>query len=254
MMKMFEGKVVIITGAAVGIGRSTALAFAAEGAKVVLAGRTYSKVEALANEIGDQALAVKVDVANAAECQAMVDATVDKFGRIDVLFNNAGISGDWAPVNDQTLDNWHSVTATNINGVFYCTKAVIPHLQAAGGGVIINNSSIDGFVAMAGLSPYVASKHAVLGLTKTVALEYGRQNIRCVAVAPGFIKTDMTNGGFSEQEHAMITSMIPSGRAGTPEEVANMVLWLASDKASYISGSAHVIDSGMISGFSFGNA
>jgi NAD(P)-dependent dehydrogenase (short-subunit alcohol dehydrogenase family) len=204
-MKIFEGKVVVVTGAATGIGRATALAFAAEGASVVVAGRNFSRVEAVANEIGDQALAVQVDVSDMASCQAMVDGAIDMFGRIDVLFNNAGIGGDRAHTADQSLENWQRVIDTNLNGVFYGTKAVIPHMQQSGGGVIVNNSSIDGLVAMASLSPYVASKHAVMGLTKTVALEYGRQNIRCVAVAPGFIQTKMTGDSFAEEELAMIS-------------------------------------------------
>jgi len=252
-MKMFEGKVVVITGAAAGIGRGAALAFAAEGASVVAAGRNFSRVEAVANEIGDRALAVQVDVSDMASCQAMADAAVDKFGRIDVLFNNAGISGDRAQTADQSVENWQRVIDTNLNGAFYGTKAVIPHMQKSGGGVIINNSSVDGLMGMASLSPYVVSKHAVMGLTKTVALEYARQNIRCVAVAPGFIQTAMTGGGFAEEERAMISAMVPMGRPGTVEEVANLVLWLASDKASYVTGTIHQVDAGLLSGFSFGN-
>ena len=243
----------VVTGAAAGIGKTTALAFAAEGASVVVSGRNFSQLEAVANEIGDQALAVQVDVSDMASCQAMVDAAVDKFGRIDVLFNNAGIGGDRAHTADQSLENWQRVIDTNLSGVFYGIKAVIPHMQKSGGGVVINNSSIDGLVGMASLSPYVASKHAVMGLTKTVALEYARQNIRCVAVAPGFINTDMTGESFAEEELAMINAMVPMGRPGMSEEVANLVLWLASDKASYVTGSIHQVDAGLISGFSFGD-
>ena len=250
-MKMFADKVVVVTGAAAGIGRASALAFAAEGASVVVAGIHYSRVEAVANEIGDQALALQVDVSDMASCQAMADAAVDKFGRIDVLFSNAGIGGDRAHTADQSQENWQRVIDTNLSGVFYGTKAVIPHMQRAGGGVIVNNSSIDGLVGMSGLSPYVASKHAVMGLTKTVALEYARQNIRCVAVAPGFIQTKMTGDSFADEEFAMISAMVPMGRPGTSEEVANLVLWLASDKASYITGTTHQIDAGLLSGFSF---
>ena len=250
-MKMFADKVVVVTGAAAGIGRATALAFAAEGAAVVVAGVHYSRVEAVANEIGDQALALQVDVSDMASCQAMADAAVDKFGRIDVLFSNAGIGGDRAHTADQSQENWQRVIDTNLSGVFYGTKAVIPHMQRAGGGVIVNNSSIDGLVGMSGLSPYVASKHAVMGLTKTVALEYARQNIRCVAVAPGFIQTKMTGDSFADEEFAMISAMVPMGRPGTSEELANLVLWLSSDKASYITGTTHQIDAGLLSGFSF---
>ena len=160
-MKMLEGKVVAVTGAASGIGRATALAFAAEGASVVLAGIHYSRVEAVANEIGDQALALEIDVSDMASCQAMADAAVDQFGRIDVLFNNAGIGRDRAHAADQPLENWQRVIDTNLSGVFYGTKAVIPHMQRTGGGVIVDNSSIDGLAGSDKASFVSGAEHQV---------------------------------------------------------------------------------------------
>lgn len=252
-MKAFEGKVVVVTGAAGGIGRAAALGFAAEGASVVVADIDLTRVQETAAMIGDQALAVQVNVADMDSCQTMVDLAVEKFGRLDVIFNNAGIAGQRAKTAEQSLDNWQRVIDINLSGVFYGTKAALPHLQKAGGGVIINTASVDGLMGMSEIAPYVASKHAVMGLTKTVALEYGRDNIRCVAIAPGFIKTNMTGEGFAKEELDMMASMVPMGRRGAdPEEVANLVLWLASDKASYVTGSFHQVDGGILAGVSLG--
>jgi len=252
-MKAFENKVVVVTGAAGGIGRAAALGFAAEGASVVVADIDLTRVQETAAMIGDQALAVQVNVADMDSCQTMVDLAVEKFGRLDVIFNNAGIAGQRAKTAEQSLDNWQRVIDINLSGVFYGTKAALPHLQKAGGGVIINTASVDGLMGMSEIAPYVASKHAVMGLTKTVALEYGRDNIRCVAIAPGFIKTNMTGEGFAKEELDMMASMVPMGRRGAePEEVANLVLWLASDKASYVTGSFHQVDGGILAGVSLG--
>ena len=252
-MKAFENKVVVVTGAAGGIGRAAALGFAAEGASVVVADIDLTRVQETAAMIGDQALAVQVNVADMDSCQTMVDLAVEKFGRLDVIFNNAGIAGQRAKTAEQSLDNWQRVIDINLSGVFYGTKAALPHLQKAGGGVIINTASVDGLMGMSEIAPYVASKHAVMGLTKTVALEYGRDNIRCVAIAPGFIKTNMTGEGFAKEELDMMASMVPMGRRGAEqEEVANLVLWLASDKASYVTGSFHQVDGGILAGVSLG--
>lgn len=251
-MGQFDGKVIIVTGAAAGIGRATALAFAARGGAVTIADLNEAGLEEVQQQIkkdGGQVLVVKTDVANADACQQMVDCTMERFGRLDVIFNNAGISGNRGLAADLSLDDWHKVININLNGVYYCTRAVIPAMIKSGGGVIVNTASVDGLVGMASLSPYCAAKHGVNGLTKTTALEYAKQNIRCVAVAPGYIETAMTVEGFSEEEKDMFAALTPLGRGAKPEEVAEFVVWVASDKASFVTGSVHQVDGGVLAGF-----
>jgi len=251
-MGEFDGKVIIVTGAAAGIGREAALSFAAKGGAGTIADVNEAGLEEVQQQIisnGGQVLVVKTDVAYVDACQTMVDKTVERFGQLDVIFNNAGIGGNRGLLADLSLDEWHKVMNVNLNGVYYCTKFAIPEMLKNGGGVIINTASVDGLVGMASLAPYVATKHAVNGLTKCTALEYGKQNIRCVAIAPGYIKTDMTVGGFDEQENAMFAAMTPLKRGAEPKEVAEFVVWLASDKASFVTGSVHQIDGGLLAGF-----
>ena len=249
-MKDFENKVVIVTGAASGIGRAAALGFAEQGASVVAADINEAGVQETAASIGDHALAVKVDVADAQSCQSMVDMAIEIFGRLDVICNNAGIGGARAVTGDLSTEDWLRVINVNLNGVFYCTRAALPHLQKAGGGVIVNTSSVDGLVGMSDFSHYSAAKHGVIGLTKACALEYAHENIRCVAVCPGFIKTPMTSQDiFTKGELDTLTAGVPLGRGAEPEEVAELVLWLASDKASYVTGSAYQVDGGILAGF-----
>jgi NAD(P)-dependent dehydrogenase (short-subunit alcohol dehydrogenase family) len=248
-MSDFDGKVVIVTGAASGIGRASAIQFAEQGAKVVVADINQAGAAETVAMIGDNAIVVLLDMADELSCQAMVDKTIEVYGRLDILVNNAGIPGVRARTADQTTADWRQVIDVNLNGVFYCTKFAIPQMLKTGGGAIVNTSSIDGFTGMGTVPHYTAAKHGVIGLTKACALEYAKQNIRCVAVAPGYINTAMTESVFTEEENAMLMAMIPLMRPAQPEEVANLVLWLASDKASYVTGSCHTIDGGITSGF-----
>ena len=251
-MSDFDGKVVIVTGAASGIGRASAIQFAEQGAKVVVADINLAGADETADMIGDSAIAVQVDVADEQSCQSMVDKTIEVYGRLDIIFNNAGIPGVRAYTADQTTEDWQRVINVNLNGVFYCTRSAIPEMLKTGGGVIVNTASIDGLTGMGTISHYTAAKHGVIGLTKSCALEYSKQNIRCVAVAPGYINTPMTENIFTDEENAMLMMAIPLKRSAQPEEVANLVIWLASDKASYVTGSCHTIDGGITSGFDLG--
>lgn len=248
-MSEFDGKVIIITGGAAGIGFASAKGFAKEGAKVVIADINEAAAKEAANSIGENALAVKTDVADESSCQNMVEQALEKFGRVDVLFNNAGFTGTRSSTDEQPTEMWNRVIDINLNGVFYCTKAALPAMKNSGGGVIINTSSVDGLVGMSEFSAYSTAKHGVLGLTKCCAIEYAGDNIRCVAICPGFIDTSMTRECFTEDETAHLSSAIPLGRAAKPEDVANLAIWLASNKASYITGTSHTIDGGILSGF-----
>jgi NAD(P)-dependent dehydrogenase (short-subunit alcohol dehydrogenase family) len=247
----FNGKVVITTGAAGGIGRASAIQFAELGAKVAIADIDESGLAETAALIGENALLVPTDVADDNACQALVDRTVAAYGRLDVIFNNAGIAGVRGLTGEQSTADWQRVMDINLSGVFYCTRAAIGAMQANGGGVIVNTASVDGLVGMASLPHYTAAKHGVVGLTKACALEYGPQNIRCVAIAPGYIKTSMTHGvgGLTENEQAILEATAPLGRGADPAEVANLVVWLASDQASFVTGSCHTIDAGLTAGF-----
>jgi NAD(P)-dependent dehydrogenase (short-subunit alcohol dehydrogenase family) len=245
----FDGKVALVTGAAGGIGRATAIGFAREGARVVAADIDTAGLAETIELAGNGAIAVRTDVSDESSCQAMVDRAVAEFGRLDVQFNNAGISGSRAKTADTSTEDWNRVIGINLTGVFFCARAAIPQMLKTGGGVIINTASVDGLVGMPSIAHYVAAKHGVIGLTKSLALEYTRDNIRTVAVAPGYIRTNMTKEVFSEEEKAMLDMLVPLGRPAEPEEVANMVLWLASDKASYVSGSVHTVDAGLLAGF-----
>lgn len=248
-MADFDGKVVLVTGAAGGVGRAAAIGFAQGGARVVAADMDTAGLAKTIADAGNGAIAVEVDVSDEASCEAMVERTISEFGRLDVQFNNAGVSGDRARTAEISSADWHRVIGVNLSGVFFCARAAIPHMVSGGGGVIVNTASVDGLVGMPTLSHYVASKHAVIGLTKSIALEYARDNIRAVSVAPGYIRTRMTEEGFDADERALLASLVPLGRPGEPEEVANLVLWLASDKASYVSGSCHTVDAGLLAGF-----
>ncbi len=250
-MGNLAGKVAIITGASTGIGRATAIEFAKQGAKVALADVNLAAIEetaALAKAAGGEVITQKTDVTSYEECEAMVAAAIKAYGKLDIIFNNAGISGDRHLAAETPIDMWQKVIDVNLSGVFYSIKASLPALIDNGSGVIINTASVDGLIGMSTIAPYVASKHGVIGLTKTIALEYSRKGIRSVAICPGFVKTPMTATGFSDEELAMFDHATPSGKGASPEQIADFVSYLASDKASFINGSAHQIDGGLLAG------
>lgn len=250
-MKEFNDKVVLITGASTGIGRAAATAFARDGAKVVLADVNAEVGEAFAAELrraGSDALFVRTDVSRAEDCEAMVARTLQTFDRLDVAFNNAGISGEpQTYTQEYSLDLWEKIIGINLSGVFYCMRYEIPALLKSGGGAIINTSSVAGQIAFPGTAGYTASKHGVVGLTKVVATEYGAQGIRCNALAPGMIETPMTQVALGhEQARAAMLQGIPVKRFGKPEEMADVVLWLGSSRASYVNGAYIAADGGYL--------
>lgn len=251
MAEAFRGKVALVTGGASGIGKATALAFGREGAQVVVADWMAEPGEATAAEIraaGGQATFVKVDVSKAADVEKMVRDAVSRYGRIDCAFNNAGIEGEMSPFSETTEENWNRVIDINLKGVFLCMKYEIPVMLAQGGGVIVNTASVAGLVGFANLVPYVASKHGVTGVTKSAALEYGKQNIRVNAVCPGVIRTPMVERILAEnpEMEAGLTAGEPIGRLGLPEEIASAVLFLCSDAASFVTGQAIAVDGGWV--------
>ncbi|HQR41809.1 MAG TPA: SDR family oxidoreductase [Gemmatales bacterium] len=248
-MGMFTDKVALVTGGTSGIGREAAIAFAREGARVVIAGRREkegAETVALIQQAGSQGLFVKTDVSQEADVQAMVEKTLHAFGRIDAAFNNAGIEGTpFVPTHQQTVDNYQQVMNINVLGVLLCMKHQIPALQKSGGGAIVNNASVTGTVGMAGMSVYVASKHAVLGLTKSTALELAKENIRVNAVSPGLTESEMFDRFASlGSTREVVAGLTPNGRIATAAEVAAAVLFLCSPAASYITGSNLAIDGG----------
>ena len=246
-MGRVEHKVAIVTGAGSGIGKTTAQLLAREGAAVVVADVTGTE-QATAAEIGGKAFAVHADVSNPADVEAMVAATMDRFGRLDILFNNAGIEGPQAPTADCTVDTFDRVIAINLKGVFLGMKYAIPAMLRSGGGSIINAASVAGLVGFENLPAYCASKGGVIQLTKAAALEYARQNIRVNATCPGVIWTPMVARivGDNAEVRAAFEAIEPVGRFGTPEEVAALVLFLASDESSFITGTALPVDGGLI--------
>src|SRR2546429_2287909 len=246
----FADKVVLVTGGTSGIGKATAIAFARAGAKVVLTGRREKEGAQVVDEIrklgGDGAF-VRADVAKETDVKAMVDFTVDTYGRLDVAFNNAGV--EWTgPLDQATEAEYRRVFDTNVWGVLNSMRHEIPVMLKNGGGAIVNNSSIAGHVGFPEVSIYIASKHAVEGLTKSVALEFAKQNIRINSVAPGVIATDMFDRFAEGAMRDQITSMIPVGRMGVTEEIAAAVLYLCSDDAKFTTGTSIVVDGGWVAG------
>jgi len=251
MQTSFQNKVVLITGATSGIGKTSALAFAKAGAKVVVSGRRETEGQAVVSGIkaaGGEATFVKADVAVEAEVAALVAKTVATYGRIDIAFNNAGVEIT-CPIVDATEADYRRAFDINVWGVLTSMKHEIPVMLKQGAGVIINTSSVAGHVGMGGASIYVASKHAVEGLTKSAAMEYAKQGIRVNAVAPAAIETDMLDrftGGGNADALSYMRSLHPVGRLGRSEEIANAVLFLASDAASFITGTSLNVDGGFL--------
>ena len=247
METTFKNKVVIITGSTFGIGKSAAIAFAQRGAKVVLSDWKQDE-DTLSTiiENGGDAIFVKCDVSAENDVKNLVAETIAKYGRLDFAFNNAGIEGTPAPVTECSNDNWDKTININLKGVWYCMKYQIPEMLKVGGGVIVNNASIAGLVGFGGVPAYVASKHAVVGLTKNVALDYAKQNIRVNAVCPGVIHTPMVDR-FTGQDPKVLEQLVaakPMGRVGQPEEIAETVVFLCSNASSFITGQAIAIDGG----------
>lgn len=251
-MKSFENKTVVITGGTSGIGRATAIAFGEAGANVVVAGRRESEgaeVVSAVNAAGGNGLFVQTDVTSEESIRNLIQQAANTFGTVDIAFNNAGVEGNSAPVSDETADNYDFVFDINVRGVLLSMKHEIAQFRTQGsGGVIINTSSVLGETAVPGASVYNASKHAVIGLTKTAALEVSAEGIRVVGISPAVIATDMydrfTGGDEGAQQY--MTSQHPIGRIGRQEEVAKTVLFLASEDASFITGSSIAIDGGWL--------
>jgi NAD(P)-dependent dehydrogenase (short-subunit alcohol dehydrogenase family) len=249
MAGSFAGKVALVTGAGSGIGRATALAFAREGAKVVAADIDADSAGETAAGImgaGGEALAVRADVASEPDVAAMVGAAVGAFGRLDCAFNNAGIGGGQRQIHEWDLADFYRVLDVNLIGVWLCLKHELPVMAGQGGGAVVNNASVAGLRGSPGLAPYAASKHGVIGLTRTAALECASQGVRVNAVCPGFTDTPILRW-FQEDPGLMqrIVARIPIKRLGRPEEVAEAVLWLCSDAASLTLGHAMVLDGGL---------
>jgi NAD(P)-dependent dehydrogenase (short-subunit alcohol dehydrogenase family) len=253
MTKELEGETALVTGGTSGIGRDTAILFARAGAKVVVAGRREvegNETVELVRAAGAEALFVKTDVSKASEVENLVKKTVEKFGRLDVAFNNAGIEGKWVPIVSQTEEDWDRTIDINLKGVWLCLKYEIRQMLKQGsGGAIVNMSSVTGLTGGAGAATYCASKHGVIGLTKSAALESARNRIRVNAVCPAVIETAMGErvfGAPDAQKYAI--GLHPLGRFGKPMEIAEAVLWMCSDRASFMTGQALILDGGFLAG------
>ena len=253
MIASFTGKVALVTGAASGIGRATALTFARHGASVVAADLDHDGATATAREIaasGGAASAVRVDVADAASVAAMIGSVLERHGRLDAAHNNAGVLAGpgGGPTHLQTEEAWDRVMAINLKGVWLCMKHELPHMLSRRAGAIVNTASVSGLVGRPGRGAYVASKHGVVGLTKTAALEYASQGIRVNAVCPGFVRTPLVETALAAdpQREQWMLETTPMGRLGTPEEVAEAVVWLCSDAAAFVTGHALTIDGGVV--------
>jgi len=247
MGQEYKDKVILITGGASGIGEATAIKFASEGIKVVISDVQDEKGKDVVQRIkqkGGDAIFVRADVSKEEDVRALIKKTVSQYGRLDYAFNNAGIEGEQASTHQAEMDNFDQIMAINVKGVWTCMKYQIEQMLKQGdGGAIVNTASVAGLVGFEGLSHYTASKHAVIGLTRTAALDYGEQGIRVNAVCPGVIDTPMVERAFGENKGDLAQTK-PVGRLGQPEEIASAVFFLCSDEASFVHGHPLVIDGG----------
>lgn len=244
MEQLLKDKVAIVTGASSGIGRSAAILYAQYGAKVVVSDineEMGNETVKMIKDAGGDAIWVHADVSKPEDCEQLVNAAVEQYGKLDIACNNAGIGGDQASVADMSIDNWRKVLAVNLDSVFYCMKYQINAMQRNNGGAIVNISSILGSVGFANAPAYCAAKHGMVGLTRAAALDHSAQGIRINVVGPAFIDTPLLSG-LDDNLKAMLTNLHPIGRIGQPEEVAELVAWLSSDKASFATGSYYPID------------
>ena len=248
-MNEFQDKVAIVTGATSGIGRAAAIAYAREGAKVVVAGRRATEGEEtvrLLQAQGGEGIFVKTDVSKAVQVKELVERTLQKFGRLDIAFNNAGIEQVPLPFLEQDEQTFDQVVDINAKGVWLCMKYEIPAMLKTGGGSIVNTASVFGVLGIPGDEIYIASKHAVIGLTKSAAVEFGKQGIRVNAILPGVVDTDMYKrfAGDKPEFREQMNAMHPIGRIGKPEEMAEAAIWLSSSKASFVTGHSLMVDGG----------
>ncbi|MBS7334372.1 MAG: glucose 1-dehydrogenase [Weeksellaceae bacterium] len=246
-MGILENKVAIVTGGSSGIGKSVAELYAKEGAKVIVSDIDVEGGEKVVAEIianGGVASFFKADTSTAEENKALVDEAIRLYGKLDIACNNAGIGGLAAKTADYTLEAWKKVIDINFNGVFYGCKYQLEAMEKNGSGSIINMASIHGLVAAPMSSAYTSSKHGIVGLTKNIGAEYGPKNIRCNAVGPGYIKTPLLDNNLSKEQLEYLVTKHPIGRLGEPEEVAELVLFLSSDKASFMTGGYYLVDGG----------
>ncbi|MGD2179693.1 glucose 1-dehydrogenase [Lusitaniella coriacea] len=251
MTNNLTGKVALVTGATRGIGKQTAIAFALAGAKVVVSGRGVERGKEIVNLIqkeGGEATFIKADISQATEVEAMVAQTVETYGGLDYALNNAGTEGKLAPITELTEEDLNKVIDINLKGTWLCLKYEITQMLKQEKGAIVNTSSGYGEVGGANLSPYCASKHGVMGLTKSLAIEYAKQGIRVNAIAPGPIDTGMPDRGTANKEalENYISTFVPMDRMGTATEVAQAVIWLCSDAASFVTGATIAVDGGYL--------
>lgn len=249
-MALFDGKVALVTGGSSGIGQAACYLYAREGARVVVSDIDEEQGGETVRTIRDrkgEAIFVRADVSRPEDCQAMVTAAVEKYGRLDIAFNNAGIGGEANLTAEYSLEGWQKVIAVNLSSVFYSMKYEIPAMLKNRGGAIVNMASILGRVAFQNSPAYVAAKHGVVGLSKNAAVEYARQGLRINSVGPGFIRTPLIAGLEEDaQIRDHLISLHPIGRLGESEEVAELVIWLSSDKASFVTGAYYAIDGGYL--------